>query len=283
MFKRADARIRKHELVDVILEGTWTLLSQFVEQQRQLNDLSDARRQHLLLNYIRKGSETAAYMLLKTDGEFALKKLDDVLVITILQLLSTKTEESEKFALALLVSPRSTSVWQQASLRLYEYAGEAIPDDWNYQTSLKRFTPDKAILDSTIKPVVAVASTSSKLQPSPVQSTSPSKSLTPKLASTPVSRPLVSANKPVSQNSMPPKGRLIASSDGSDPSKNASTSSKKLSGQQRRQPQYRLYIVQEGDSLWKIARRFGVDMDTLKENNHLQSNALKPGTVLKIP
>lgn len=48
-------------------------------------------------------------------------------------------------------------------------------------------------------------------------------------------------------------------------------------------PQYRLYIVQEGDSLWKISRRFGVDMEAIKEQNRIGSSDLKPGTVLKIP
>jgi LysM repeat protein len=46
---------------------------------------------------------------------------------------------------------------------------------------------------------------------------------------------------------------------------------------------YRLYIVQEGDSLWKISRRFGVDMEVIKRANELQSNAIQPGTMLKIP
>ena len=43
------------------------------------------------------------------------------------------------------------------------------------------------------------------------------------------------------------------------------------------------YIVQEGDSLWKISRKFRVDIDALKACNRLSSDCLQPGTVLKVP
>ena len=45
----------------------------------------------------------------------------------------------------------------------------------------------------------------------------------------------------------------------------------------------RIYIVQEGDSLWKLSRRFRVDVDKLKTHNQLESNNLRPGRTLKIP
>ncbi|MCE5315736.1 MAG: LysM peptidoglycan-binding domain-containing protein, partial [Parachlamydia sp.] len=45
----------------------------------------------------------------------------------------------------------------------------------------------------------------------------------------------------------------------------------------------RTHVVQEGDSLWKIARRYKVDIETLKKANNLQSDRLRPGTTLKIP
>lgn len=45
----------------------------------------------------------------------------------------------------------------------------------------------------------------------------------------------------------------------------------------------RLYIVQEGDSLWKIAKKFRVNIEALKAQNQLESDFLRPGTPLKIP
>jgi hypothetical protein len=44
-----------------------------------------------------------------------------------------------------------------------------------------------------------------------------------------------------------------------------------------------VYIVQPGDSLWIISKKFRVDIATIKKHNQLQSDALKPGTSLRIP
>ncbi len=43
------------------------------------------------------------------------------------------------------------------------------------------------------------------------------------------------------------------------------------------------YTVRSGDSLHKIAKKFAVSVDALKEANHLEGNALKPNQVLVIP
>lgn len=43
------------------------------------------------------------------------------------------------------------------------------------------------------------------------------------------------------------------------------------------------YTVQEGDSLWKISRKFKIDIELLKSSNKLTSDCLQPGTQLKIP
>ena len=43
------------------------------------------------------------------------------------------------------------------------------------------------------------------------------------------------------------------------------------------------YTVQSGDSLWSIARKFGISVDTLKQANNLVNNLLQIGQILKIP
>jgi murein DD-endopeptidase MepM/ murein hydrolase activator NlpD len=50
------------------------------------------------------------------------------------------------------------------------------------------------------------------------------------------------------------------------------------------QPQGPVYIVQEGDSLWEIAQRFGVSVDDLVQTNSLvDPNQVAAGTALVIP
>ena len=47
--------------------------------------------------------------------------------------------------------------------------------------------------------------------------------------------------------------------------------------------EFQIYVVQEGDSLWKIARKFpDVSIKDIKEQNQLKSIRLQPGMELKI-
>ena len=46
---------------------------------------------------------------------------------------------------------------------------------------------------------------------------------------------------------------------------------------------YKTYIVQKGDSLYTISRRYGVSVDDIKRVNNLKSNTLSIGQELLIP
>lgn len=248
LFNRAQSSVSKHELLRVIQEGNWKLLNEFIQHQRTSNDLSDARRQRFLLDYVKHGSSTAAYLLLKSDGEFAVKKLDDTDAIAVLELLPKKTSESEKFALELLTSPRSNAVWKISAERLYEYAGEEVPSACSHQNALKRFAPHRLLaqhLDTAIKSV------------QPQQLTV---SVTPKKLPPPT--PPVPPKKTPAIPTVQPKKGIIASPP---------------------PPKERVYVIQEGDSLWKISRKFNVSIETIKAKNQLKSDKLKPGTALRIP
>lgn len=248
LLNRADVSIKKTDVLKMLLEGNWSMLSNFAEQQKLLQDLSPARRQRFLMEYIDHKSKAAAYLMLLVDGEFALKKLDDPHVINLLELLSEKNLESEKYAKDLLTSPRSDAVWQIAASKLFQYAGEATPEKNVHHLAIRRFIPEYAQV---------VTETVAEKQPKKVeikQSNKIVKPIEPK--------PIVSKQhlkKPIEKVSV----------------------SKLPPPQQKRKD--RLYIVQEGDSLWKISRRFNVNIDTLRSYNKLKSDALKPGTPLKIP
>lgn len=45
----------------------------------------------------------------------------------------------------------------------------------------------------------------------------------------------------------------------------------------------RTYVVQEGDNLWKIARKHKTSVKSIIEQNHLESEKLRPGKELQIP
>jgi hypothetical protein len=44
-----------------------------------------------------------------------------------------------------------------------------------------------------------------------------------------------------------------------------------------------VHVVQAGDTLWHLSKRYGVDIDQIKKYNKLTTDALKPGSTLKIP
>ena len=44
----------------------------------------------------------------------------------------------------------------------------------------------------------------------------------------------------------------------------------------------KIYIVQKGDSLWSIARKYDTTVDSIKRNNNLSTNVLQIGQKLKI-
>lgn len=46
---------------------------------------------------------------------------------------------------------------------------------------------------------------------------------------------------------------------------------------------YRTYVIKKGDTLWSVAKRFGVDVEKLKYLNGLKGTTLTPGKELRIP
>jgi len=235
LFNRSEVPVDKQELLSLLIEGDWKMLASFAEQQRASQDLSPARRQRVLLDYIVHGSKTAAFVMLKVDGPFAAKKLDDYHVLSILTLLDEKTPETEKFAIALLTSPRSDAVWKLAATRLYEYAGEDRPENLEHQDALTRFVPGAKKISKVIKGI-------EKPQVMPVAKKNISKS-----------DKTINAIKKVPVKVAAPVKRD------------------------------RFYTIQTGDNLYRISKKFNVNVETLKKVNKLTSDALKPGSTLRIP
>jgi LysM repeat protein len=252
LFSRSSVIPSRDELLKMLLQGDWSMLSTFADQQKHFQDLSAARRQRFLLDYVCQQSREAAYLMLKADPNIAAYKLDDNHVSLLLDLLDCKSLEAEQFALALLTSPRSDSVWKKAAARLYEYAGEAIPEKYQHHAALSRFVLQQTMVDMPNQPQAPVLTSAE----APLSTMLPPiKTALPKL--TPAPKPQSTLAK---AETLPRKPVLTPAS-----------------------KKERCYVVQEGDSLWKISRRFDVDVDRLRAHNKLNSDALHPGFSMRIP
>ncbi len=247
IFNRTSNRATNKEILAVTLDGDWPLFKHFVDQQRQIHDLSDARRQKFLMDYLKVGSPNAALLLLKTESEFAQKKLDDSQVIAILNLMPKESPEALQFAKEMLASPRSANVWRKTSDWLYSQAGEELPPNWSRYAALVKFVPDKASLELVSKPQPLAA-------PAPIEQSLPIK----KNMAVGKSSPKVSSNVLPILAPVKPEPKKVPP------------------------PQTIVYVVQEGDTLWKISQKYGIKVDEIKKANQLKSDILKKGMSLKI-
>ena len=284
LFSRSDVSVDKKELMSILKEGNWKELFAFTEQQRMSQDLSPARRQKFLLDYItHHQSGTASLILLKIDPDFANKKLDDPTVVVMLKAMTIKTPESEKFALNMLQSPRSDVVWKQAAIRLYDFVGELPPQPSNRAMALSRFAPDALINSQSPKKTTSAAAPIKAAAlvdvPKKVPSKQPGKEMTKQTAAMIKSKEAVKPKevgkikelakpaKEIGKVKETPKRQPIAAAKTTKPSIIKD----------------RLYIVQDGDTLWKISKRFNIEVDAVRKHNRLSTDALKPGTPIRIP
>jgi hypothetical protein len=225
LFLRSGLILGKEHVLQMAMEGPWTLLSQFAKKQREGLDLTPDRRRLLLVDYLNCRSRMAARILLETDREFTLKRLDDAQVLLLIDLAfipSKKDPHLEIFAKELLISPRSDLIWKKAGYLLYAYAGEVAPEPYNQETVLQRFLPERAAPSQKVEtPVAVVEKEGVKESPKPA----------PKEAS-----------------------RVK-----------------------------RVHTVQEGESLWKIAKKYHVSVEQIMRQNHLESEKLRVGKKLDIP
>ncbi len=209
--------ISKEVLLNIILQGNWETLENFISEHHQIQDFSNALRIQFLKAYLNFGSQYAARLILEIDAGYALKKLDDSQIVALLSLLEDKTNLAENFAVHLAFGNRSDWVRQEACRLLYHYFGLTLPNPYSYSEAVQLIS-QKYQIDSvqTLTAATSSASTEEEI-------TSPS------------------------------------------------TSRRKT------------YLVQDGDTLWKIARRNNVSLDDLREANHLNSDLIKVGMPLVIP
>lgn len=274
LFKRTGTAISQDELLEMLLQGSWERIEQFVTEMAVRHDTSEVNRQKFLLDYLQGGSTVAATLMLQSDFDAFRKKMSDEQVIALLQTMPSSSPHAVAYAKEILVSPRSAAVWQAASAWLFVEAKEVMPADATHATVLKRFTPDK----------IATAAKKAKQEISSSSLPTATKSPTKGAAG---AMPL--ALKSAGLEKAGGGGKSVSLPSPKNASKGESQNKPKtvpvvLATPAKKQPVApQRYVVQEGDTLWKIANRFGVGVDELKTLNHLSSDRLKTGAELKIP
>lgn len=184
--------IPKQKIIQMLREGNAGLILAFHEKPS-----TPEARQKLLLAYLNEGSLTAGELLLKTDFEFAAKRVSDATALTLVQALNQETKEAASFLAILSASSRGDVVKAAAKAKYLELTGKS----WEPLVS-RETAPVKV----------------EKVVPFP-----------------------------------------------------------------KKQKKELLYIIQDGDSLWKISKRFNVSIEEIRELNKLKTDALKPGAPLRIP
>jgi LysM repeat protein len=203
LFAAAGAKISSDTLLQMILAGNWETLSFFAEKTPPY---SAELRQEALVAYLHHKSPLAAELLLALEPLYAVKQLSNEDVLLMLSLIKTPSKAIEKYAQAILASPRPETVTLEAAKSLYAFAKEEPPSPWSLKIAKKRFLSKQ--------------------------------------------EEKVSMQKPVQQ--------LSASK------------------------QAICHKVQPGDSLWKIAKKYNVSIEKIKELNNLKSDVLLQGKALKI-
>jgi LysM repeat protein len=239
---RAEVPVDRQSLLAVVLDCDWPSLDDFTIKQRAAQDLTSARRQRWLLDLVGHKSPAAAYMLLRTDGAYVAKKGTDAQVLQVLEQLPVRTAESERFATDLLTSPRSNQVWETAARLLYQYHGETAPKVYNHVATLSRFVPQEMITEK-----LTTDPDAPEANAYPMANTTPS--------------PTVLASKPAKAAAAAPakKEQAQTAASGDD-----------------------TYVVQQGDSLWKIAKKHNTSVANLRQINNLKSDTLRPGKKLRV-
>ena len=256
-----DAPVEKKTCLAILLEGDWATLAAFTKEQKRQADLSTRQKRLFLHKYLQLGSQTAALELARCDPDFVLHSLSDQEVLLCLQAVASDPQLCQKYALAYLKSPRSEAVCSAAHQALATMLGKNI-QDCNRDEIVQYF--DKT---HVLKPLSAKTQELVEIKERRMTTGSAKKdgarsqiavTAKPKMANASSSTPKTAAAKPVAKKI---QSATIRSNSRSEI----------------------VYIVQQGDTLWSIAKKFSADMHDIRQMNTLTSDALQPGRTLRVP
>lgn len=239
------AKISSDDVIELVLAGDFSTISQFVQEEKSHQDFSQDMRRKFLLSYVELNSKKAAELLVQTDFDYAQHKLDDSRVILMLSLLEDKPTLCKEYAIRLLESPRKEQIWNYAQQTLAHSLQKEELAKCTRQELLQYF--------GLKKPQEIVA-----LQ-------------------------VEAARKNVTPKNVLPKAQAVTEKIQSKTQAQPNKKSQAIAVKSKKPAKVINYTVQTGDNLWKIAKKFKVEIHAIMLANNLKSDALKPGTILKIP
>lgn len=244
------AGISKDEVFDFVMCIDYAHIKNLYHEMVKAQDFSAEVRRGFLLSALPE----SASLLFKTDSRFCIHSLGDNQAKMLLAALAKSPDSAQKYALALLEGPRSKAVWDAAiQVLCVELQLDAATQ--NRHQLLERF--------GRIKPQIA--------QITPKQAAV--KQAPPKIEAKPAPLPSLAKAAPKATLNRPPAKPLASKVKAANAPK-----------PQAKAKQYEIvHVVQAGDTLWHLSKRYGVDVETIKKHNKLTSDALKPGSTLRIP
>jgi hypothetical protein len=203
--KRLNEGVSKESILNFLLQGSFTDLSDWYS--RAISNEDNLMNIRLFFDtYIKIGSTRAAELWVMLDSEYILRKLTDLELNSIIQLIEKEDLSTNIFLRQILCSVRSDEVRKSAALKLFKFCKEQVPEPYDHELALRRFLP--------------------KFFSSQERS--------------------VKVEKPQAQI-------------------------------------LKKHVVLEGDSLWKISKKYGVAIEEIRRVNQLQKDKLKPGQEIIIP
>ncbi|MBS0621231.1 MAG: LysM peptidoglycan-binding domain-containing protein [Verrucomicrobia bacterium] len=143
LFTKTQLAVTREQIIDLLCQGDWNTLTAFTKAQRASLDLSPDCRRSFLLEYVKQHSPLAAELLIHSDPEFILKRLDDAQILSLLDLYPGSLATLEPIAKQLLTAPRTDAVHERAAKILYALVAEPLPVPYQHTLAIQRFAPQQ--------------------------------------------------------------------------------------------------------------------------------------------
>jgi hypothetical protein len=150
LLTKSGLNLSREQVIELIIEGDWRLLTELNAQQRVALDLSPDKRRSFLLDYLKHHSKRAARILIENDLDFIAKRCNDTQVLTLLDLYSEYSPSLEQFTKELLASPRTEAVCRKAASLLYSWAKEEWKEPYDHLAAIQRFCPQQIATQAPI-------------------------------------------------------------------------------------------------------------------------------------